>query len=163
MYLDIAQPNHNDYGLITFKCSQWMCLGIKEVKCLTCLHLSCSPVSAHETSVHLDNGHYWSSRAAAYTGKPHRAVFEESLGRIYKNLYRNMSSTSWRDSSSLCIISITEGCTDTTRQALTTSFDIDIHNALVLLGMQAKVKGIMTVTWHIHWGAGFTLNGFMKN
>ena len=64
---------------------------------------------------------------------------------------------------SLCIISITEGCTDTTRQALTTSFDIDIHNALVLLGMQAKVKGIMTVTWHIHWGAGFTLNGFMKN
>ncbi|XP_031430507.1 spermatogenesis-associated protein 6 isoform X2 [Clupea harengus] len=53
-----------------------------------------SPVSAHETSVHLDNGHYWSSRAAAYTGKPHRAVFEESLGRIYKNLYRNMSSTS---------------------------------------------------------------------
>ncbi|KAL2090084.1 hypothetical protein ACEWY4_014772 [Coilia grayii] len=49
--------------------------------------------SAEETSVHLDNGHYWSSKAAVYTGKPHRAVFEESLGRIYKNLYRNISST----------------------------------------------------------------------
>ncbi|XP_041913449.1 spermatogenesis-associated protein 6 isoform X2 [Alosa sapidissima] len=53
-----------------------------------------STVSAAETSVHLDNGHYWSSRAAAYTGRPHRAVFEESLGRIYKNLYRNLSDTS---------------------------------------------------------------------
>ncbi|XP_076134104.1 spermatogenesis-associated protein 6 isoform X2 [Alosa pseudoharengus] len=53
-----------------------------------------STASAAETSVHLDNGHYWSSRAAAYTGRPHRAVFEESLGRIYKNLYRNLSDTS---------------------------------------------------------------------
>ncbi|XP_062411789.1 spermatogenesis-associated protein 6 isoform X3 [Sardina pilchardus] len=53
-----------------------------------------SSVSAAETSVHLDDGHYWSSRAAAYSGKPHRAVFEESMGRIYKNLYRNLSDTS---------------------------------------------------------------------
>ncbi|XP_063057764.1 spermatogenesis-associated protein 6 isoform X2 [Engraulis encrasicolus] len=44
---------------------------------------------ADEPSVHLDNGHYWSSKAAAYTGKSHRVVFEESMGKIYKNLYRS--------------------------------------------------------------------------
>lgn len=63
------------------------------MKCLTSLRLSGSAASAQEPSVHLDDGHYWSSRAAAYKGKPHRAVFEESLGRIYKNLYRNVSDT----------------------------------------------------------------------
>ncbi|XP_041695283.2 spermatogenesis-associated protein 6 [Coregonus clupeaformis] len=46
-----------------------------------------------ETSVHLDNGTLWSSQVARYTGKHHRAVFEDSLGLIYKNLYRRASST----------------------------------------------------------------------
>ncbi|CAB1324411.1 unnamed protein product [Coregonus sp. 'balchen'] len=46
-----------------------------------------------ETSVHLDNGTFWSSQVARYTGKHHRAVFEDSLGLIYKNLYRRASST----------------------------------------------------------------------
>ncbi|KAG7487783.1 hypothetical protein MATL_G00027150 [Megalops atlanticus] len=45
-------------------------------------------------SVHLGNGAFWTSRAAQYTGKPHRAVFEDSLGKIYKSLYKNASSTS---------------------------------------------------------------------
>ncbi|KAJ7986603.1 hypothetical protein DPEC_G00341590 [Dallia pectoralis] len=49
-------------------------------------------VSLGEASVHLDNGMFWSSQAASYTGKPHRAVFEESLGHIYKNMYRRASS-----------------------------------------------------------------------
>ncbi|XP_039521086.1 spermatogenesis-associated protein 6-like isoform X2 [Pimephales promelas] len=44
-----------------------------------------------EPSVHLDNGTFWSNRAAVYSGKPHRAVFEDSLSKIYKNLYRNAS------------------------------------------------------------------------
>ncbi|XP_057211794.1 spermatogenesis-associated protein 6 isoform X1 [Triplophysa rosa] len=44
-----------------------------------------------EPSVHLYDGTFWTNRAAVYTGKPHRAVFEESLSRIYKNLYRNAS------------------------------------------------------------------------
>ncbi|KAK7145751.1 hypothetical protein R3I93_013473 [Phoxinus phoxinus] len=44
-----------------------------------------------EPSVHLDNGTFWTNRAAVYTGKPHRAVFEDSLSKIYKNLYRNAS------------------------------------------------------------------------
>ncbi|XP_056629479.1 spermatogenesis-associated protein 6 isoform X2 [Triplophysa dalaica] len=46
-----------------------------------------------EPSVHLDDGTIWTNRAAMYTGKPHRAVFEESLSRIYKNLYRNASQS----------------------------------------------------------------------
>ncbi|XP_036375428.1 spermatogenesis-associated protein 6 [Megalops cyprinoides] len=45
-------------------------------------------------SVHLGSGAFWTSRAAQYTGKPHRAVFEDSLGKIYKSLYKNASSTS---------------------------------------------------------------------
>ncbi|KAE8610121.1 hypothetical protein XENTR_v10012025 [Xenopus tropicalis] len=44
-----------------------------------------------ETSVHLDNGDFWSNRAALYRGKSHRSVFEESLDKIYKNMYRNAS------------------------------------------------------------------------
>ncbi|XP_038858452.1 spermatogenesis-associated protein 6 [Salvelinus namaycush] len=46
-----------------------------------------------ETSVHLDNGTFWSSQVACYTGKPHRAVFEDSLRLIYKNMYRRALST----------------------------------------------------------------------
>ncbi|KAI2661830.1 Spermatogenesis-associated protein 6 [Labeo rohita] len=46
-----------------------------------------------EPSVNLDGGTFWTKRAAAYTGKPHRAAFEDSLSKIYKNLYRNASQT----------------------------------------------------------------------
>ncbi|KFZ54374.1 Spermatogenesis-associated protein 6, partial [Antrostomus carolinensis] len=45
------------------------------------------------TTDHLDNGEYWSSRAAVYKGKPHRAIFEESLEKIYRNMYRKASGT----------------------------------------------------------------------
>uniref|UniRef100_H3B820 Spermatosis associated 6 n=1 Tax=Latimeria chalumnae TaxID=7897 RepID=H3B820_LATCH len=40
------------------------------------------------TSVHLDDGEYWSNQAALYKGKSHRAVFEESLEKIYRNMYK---------------------------------------------------------------------------
>nr|XP_009938097.1 PREDICTED: spermatogenesis-associated protein 6 [Opisthocomus hoazin] len=53
---------------------------------------SSSPVQRN-TTVHLDNGEYWSSRAAVYKGKPHRAIFEESLEKIYRNMYRKASGT----------------------------------------------------------------------
>ncbi|XP_010580717.1 spermatogenesis-associated protein 6 isoform X4 [Haliaeetus albicilla] len=53
---------------------------------------SSSPVQQN-TTVHLDNGEYWSSRAAVYKGKPHRAIFEESLEKIYRNMYRKASGT----------------------------------------------------------------------
>ncbi|KAJ6650325.1 hypothetical protein lerEdw1_013391, partial [Lerista edwardsae] len=43
--------------------------------------------------VHLDNGEYWTNRAAEYKGKPHRAIFEDSLEKIYRNMYRKASST----------------------------------------------------------------------
>ncbi|XP_035268141.1 spermatogenesis-associated protein 6 [Anguilla anguilla] len=46
-----------------------------------------------EASVHLGNGAFWSNRAAQYRGKPHRAVFEDSLGQIYKSLYKQASGT----------------------------------------------------------------------
>lgn len=45
------------------------------------------------TTVHLDNGEYWSNRAAAYKGKPHRAIFEDSLEKIYRNMYKKASGT----------------------------------------------------------------------
>ncbi|NXG65462.1 SPAT6 protein, partial [Hemiprocne comata] len=53
---------------------------------------SSSPVQ-QKTTVHLDNGEYWSSRAAAYKGKSHRAIFEESLSKIYRNMYQKASGT----------------------------------------------------------------------
>ncbi|NXE86137.1 SPAT6 protein, partial [Menura novaehollandiae] len=49
---------------------------------------SSSPVPVQRNApVHLDNGEYWAARAAVYKGKPHRAIFEESLGKIYRNMY----------------------------------------------------------------------------
>lgn len=56
------------------------------------LSIDSSPVQQN-TTVHLDNGEYWSSRAAVYKGKPHRAIFEESLEKIYRNMYRKASGT----------------------------------------------------------------------
>ncbi|NXR15598.1 SPAT6 protein, partial [Semnornis frantzii] len=49
-----------------------------------------SPVQ-QKAAAHLDNGDYWSSRAAVYKGKPHRAIFEESLEKIYRNMYQKAS------------------------------------------------------------------------
>lgn len=56
------------------------------------LSVDSSPVQQN-TTVHLDNGEYWSSRAAVYKGKPHRVIFEESLEKIYRNMYRKASGT----------------------------------------------------------------------
>lgn len=56
------------------------------------LSVDSSPVQQNAT-VHLDNGEYWSSRAAVYKGKPHRAIFEESLEKIYRNMYRKATGT----------------------------------------------------------------------
>ncbi|NWX48275.1 SPAT6 protein, partial [Steatornis caripensis] len=53
---------------------------------------SSSPVQQNIT-VHSDNGEYRSSHAAVYKGKPHRAIFEESLEKIYRNMYRKASGT----------------------------------------------------------------------
>ncbi|NXX18960.1 SPAT6 protein, partial [Podargus strigoides] len=51
-----------------------------------------SPVQQN-TTIHLDNGEYWSDRAAVSKGKPHRVIFEESLEKIYGNMYRKASGT----------------------------------------------------------------------
>ncbi|XP_069794673.1 spermatogenesis-associated protein 6 isoform X2 [Narcine bancroftii] len=41
-----------------------------------------------DASVHLGDGNYWSNRSAIYKGKSHRAIFEESLEKIYRNMYK---------------------------------------------------------------------------
>ncbi|XP_054240526.1 spermatogenesis-associated protein 6 [Indicator indicator] len=53
---------------------------------------SSSPVQQKST-VHLDNSDYWAGRVAAYKGKPRRAIFEESLEKIYRNMYQKTSGT----------------------------------------------------------------------
>ncbi|XP_067846351.1 spermatogenesis-associated protein 6 [Heptranchias perlo] len=47
----------------------------------------------HNASVHLGDGDYWSNRAAVYRGKPHRAIFEESLEKIYRNMYKKAADS----------------------------------------------------------------------
>ncbi|XP_060788106.1 spermatogenesis-associated protein 6 isoform X2 [Neoarius graeffei] len=63
-------------------------------------HRQADRVIPGEPSVHLDDGTFWTDKAAKYTGKSHRAVFEDSLGKIYKNLYRKASSPTHTDSQS---------------------------------------------------------------
>ncbi|OXB60292.1 hypothetical protein ASZ78_005103 [Callipepla squamata] len=53
---------------------------------------SSSPVQQNIT-VHSDDGEFWSNRAAVYKGKPHRAIFEDSLRKIYRNMYQKASGT----------------------------------------------------------------------
>ncbi|NWU60730.1 SPAT6 protein, partial [Pterocles burchelli] len=53
---------------------------------------SSSPVQ-QSTTAHLDKGEYGSSRAAVYKEKPHRVIFEESLEKIYRNMYQKSSGT----------------------------------------------------------------------
>ncbi|XP_078318610.1 spermatogenesis-associated protein 6-like isoform X3 [Crassostrea virginica] len=38
--------------------------------------------------VHLDDGTYWTERAAKFQGKSHRQVFNDSLGKLYSKMYR---------------------------------------------------------------------------
>ncbi|XP_056132147.1 spermatogenesis-associated protein 6 isoform X1 [Lampris incognitus] len=45
-----------------------------------------------ETSLYLDNRALCSKGTSCHTDGPHRAVFEDSLGKIYKNMYRRASS-----------------------------------------------------------------------
>ncbi|XP_048169082.1 spermatogenesis-associated protein 6 isoform X3 [Corvus hawaiiensis] len=46
-----------------------------------------SSPAQQNTPVHLGNGECWSAPAAVYKEKPHRAILEESLGKIYRNMY----------------------------------------------------------------------------
>ncbi|XP_013915985.1 PREDICTED: spermatogenesis-associated protein 6 [Thamnophis sirtalis] len=52
-----------------------------------------SSFSQPNVMVHLDNDEYWTSQVSEYKNKPHRAIFEESLGKIYRNMYRKASSS----------------------------------------------------------------------
>ncbi|NXC46875.1 SPAT6 protein, partial [Penelope pileata] len=69
----------------TTECSREVDLSISELQ-------SSSPVRQN-TTVHSDDGECWSSRAAVYKGKPHRAIFEDSLEKIYRDMYRKASGT----------------------------------------------------------------------
>ncbi|KAM4774305.1 spermatogenesis-associated protein 6 isoform 2-T3 [Cyanocitta cristata] len=54
---------------------------------LTMSELQSSSPAQQNTPVHLGNGECWSAPAAVYKEKPHRAILEESLGKIYRNMY----------------------------------------------------------------------------
>ncbi|XP_060132900.1 spermatogenesis-associated protein 6 isoform X2 [Zootoca vivipara] len=43
--------------------------------------------------VQLDDDDYWTSQSAEYKSKPHRAIFEDSLQKIYRNMYRKASGS----------------------------------------------------------------------
>ncbi|KAL2301890.1 hypothetical protein Nmel_011291, partial [Mimus melanotis] len=47
-----------------------------------------SPQVQKNAPVHLDNGEYWSGPAAVYKEKPHRAILEETLAKIYRDMYQ---------------------------------------------------------------------------
>ncbi|XP_014726152.1 PREDICTED: spermatogenesis-associated protein 6 isoform X2 [Sturnus vulgaris] len=55
---------------------------------LTMSELQSSPRVQQNAPVHLDNGEYWSGPAAVYKEKPHRAILEETLAKIYRNMYQ---------------------------------------------------------------------------
>ncbi|KFP85761.1 Spermatogenesis-associated protein 6, partial [Acanthisitta chloris] len=61
-------------------------LCVQTVKHSSLRMINSSPVQQN-ASVHLDSGEYWSRHAAEYKGKPHRAIFEESLRKVYRNMY----------------------------------------------------------------------------
>ncbi|EDL90342.1 rCG50182, isoform CRA_a [Rattus norvegicus] len=44
-------------------------------------------------SFHLDDGECWSNRAASCKGKSHRPVFENSMDKMYRNLYKKACSS----------------------------------------------------------------------
>ncbi|ELW67057.1 Spermatogenesis-associated protein 6 [Tupaia chinensis] len=44
-------------------------------------------------TLHLDDGEYWSNRAASYKGKSHRPIFENSMDKMYRNLYKKACSS----------------------------------------------------------------------
>ena len=44
------------------------------------------------TTVKVSGSDYWSDRMAEYTGKPNRVVFDETLERVYKQLYDNSAN-----------------------------------------------------------------------
>nr|XP_004663304.1 spermatogenesis-associated protein 6 isoform X3 [Jaculus jaculus] len=44
-------------------------------------------------SFHLDDGEYWPNRAASYKGKSHRPIFENSMDKMYRNLYKKACSS----------------------------------------------------------------------
>ncbi|XP_033636195.1 spermatogenesis-associated protein 6-like isoform X1 [Asterias rubens] len=46
--------------------------------------------SDRSVSVHIDNGDHWSTRSQEFTGKSHRELFDDTMGKIYKRLYRNI-------------------------------------------------------------------------
>ncbi|XP_032923729.1 spermatogenesis-associated protein 6 isoform X2 [Catharus ustulatus] len=55
---------------------------------LTMSELRSSPRVKQNPPVHLDNGECWPGPAAVYKEKPHRAILEETLAKIYKNMYQ---------------------------------------------------------------------------
>ena len=68
-------------------------------RCTDVLMLSVSPPSPspspphHLDSVMVKVGpqDYWSQRMSAFTGRPHRVLFDETMEKIYSRLYQEAS------------------------------------------------------------------------
>ncbi|KAM4895586.1 spermatogenesis-associated protein 6 [Sylvia borin] len=54
---------------------------------LTMSELRSSPPPQRNTPVRLDSGECWSGPAAVYKEKPHRAILEETLAKMYRDMY----------------------------------------------------------------------------
>uniref|UniRef100_A0A8C3QY86 Spermatogenesis associated 6 n=1 Tax=Cyanoderma ruficeps TaxID=181631 RepID=A0A8C3QY86_9PASS len=55
---------------------------------LTMSELRSSPPPQRNAPVRLDSGECWSGPAAVYKEKPHRAILEETLAKMYRNMYQ---------------------------------------------------------------------------
>ncbi|XP_050402494.1 spermatogenesis-associated protein 6 isoform X10 [Patella vulgata] len=45
-------------------------------------------LAKYRSQVHIDNGHYWTERAAELSGKSHRELFNDNISKIYNRLNR---------------------------------------------------------------------------
>ncbi|XP_064606600.1 spermatogenesis-associated protein 6-like isoform X2 [Liolophura sinensis] len=50
-------------------------------------------LAKNRSLVHLDNGHYWTQKAAEYRGISHEDLFQENLRKIYSKLYTGTTSS----------------------------------------------------------------------
>ncbi|KAJ8306144.1 hypothetical protein KUTeg_016689 [Tegillarca granosa] len=46
-------------------------------------------IAESRSQVHLNNGKYWTQKAAQLSAKPHREVFNDNLSTLYSRLYKN--------------------------------------------------------------------------
>lgn len=69
-----------------------LCLWSSHTMVILCI-ISYSSLQRPRGSLQMDDGEYWSNRAACYKGKSHRPIFENNMDKIYRNLYKKACSS----------------------------------------------------------------------